>query len=87
MTFFSKSFIFGLRRTEPYQIVFGLEKLHEEANKLEIAVEYVSQVKEDLEEELEMLEEELSRCQKYMEETENIGIIKYDPSDVKTAQN
>lgn len=75
-------FIFGLKRTEPYQIVFGLEKLHEEANKLDIAVNYVSQVKEDLEEEISILEEELDRCQRYMEETENFGIIKYDPSDV-----
>ena len=75
-------FVTNLKRTEPHQIVFELEKLHGEAKSLDIAVQYVTQVKKNYEEELQILEEELNRCQKYMEETENIGIMKYNHADV-----
>jgi len=71
-----------LKRTKAYQIEFNLEELHQESKKLEDMVIYIKATKSDLSEKLERIEERIIRYQRYIEETQNQGIMKFPQTDV-----
>ena len=79
----TSDFLKDIEKTEPYQIVYEIERLHEDGKRQEIALSYVKESGNKLKQLIQGMEAEQSEYRKFIEETENIGIVKFEPNEVK----
>ena len=74
--------IASFQRTKPGQISLEIERLHQEAKRLELAYQYVDQINKELQGDIEMIDEELDRQSTQIKENEKLGILTMTSNDV-----